>query len=89
MEISATEAKNRLGQVLEAAQREPVIIGKAGRRHSVVLSHERYQQLLAAEAGESPTQRKQRFEAEHRDWIEEQQRHFDQQGSWSDELRTW
>ena len=37
MIVTATEAKNRLGQMLEHARLEPVFIEKAGRRHSVLL----------------------------------------------------
>jgi prevent-host-death family protein len=89
MEITATEAKNRLGQVLEQAQRQPVIIEKAGRRHSVVMSHERYQELLKAEASESLAQRRKRFNADHKAWIQAQNEHFDSNGLWNDELRIW
>ena len=49
MEVTATEAKNRLGQMLEHAQREPVIIEKSGRRHSVLLSAAAYDALVAAQ----------------------------------------
>ena len=49
MQITATELKNRLGQYLEVAQREPVIIEKSGRENSVVLSKRRYDQLCELE----------------------------------------
>ena len=49
MSVSATEAKNRFGQLLEQAQRAPVVIEKAGRRHSVLLSVEQYELLLSAQ----------------------------------------
>lgn len=49
MVITATELKNRLGQYLEAAQREPVLIEKSGRESSVVLSKQRYDELLELE----------------------------------------
>lgn len=35
MDVTATDAKNRLGQRLEACQREPVIIEPSSRRHSL------------------------------------------------------
>lgn len=35
MDATATDAKNRLAQRLEACQREPVIIEPSGRRHSL------------------------------------------------------
>ena len=45
-EITATDAKNRFGQVLEMAQAEPVRIQKNGRDVAVVLSAEEYRKLL-------------------------------------------
>ena len=50
MDITATDAKNRFGQVLEQAQKRPVFIEKSGRRHSVVMSVELYDTLLGAAA---------------------------------------
>ena len=47
-EITATDAKNRFGQVLEMAQAEPVRIQKNGRDVAVVLSAEQYARLVAA-----------------------------------------
>ncbi len=49
MNVTATELKNRLGQYLEAAQVEPVIIEKSGRESSVVLSKRRYDELVELE----------------------------------------
>ena len=89
MDVTATEAKNRLGHVLEQAQREPVFIEKSGRRHSVVLSNERYEELLNAAAGGSLAQRRRRFNEQHKDWIEEQNQRFQQHGLWNDEFRRW
>lgn len=43
--ITATEAKNRFGQVLEMAQAEPVRIQKNGRDVAIVLSPEQYAAL--------------------------------------------
>lgn len=45
-EISATDAKNKFGQVLEMAQAEPVRIQKNGRDVAVVVSAEQYGQLV-------------------------------------------
>lgn len=45
-EISATEAKNKFGQVLEMAQAEPVRIQKNGRDVAVLLSADDYGKLL-------------------------------------------
>jgi prevent-host-death family protein len=44
-EISATDAKNRFGEVLETVRKEPVRIQKNGRDVAVVLSAEEYADL--------------------------------------------
>ncbi len=46
-EITATDAKNRFGQVLEMAQAEPVRIQKNGRDVAIMLSADEYNRLLA------------------------------------------
>lgn len=89
MNVTATEAKNRLGLVLEQAQSQPVFIEKAGRRHSVVISNDRYEQLLKAEAGESLAERKRRFNEKYKDWIVEQNERFEKHGLWNEEFRRW
>ncbi len=45
--VTATEAKNRFGQVLDMAQAGPVRIQKSGRDVAVVLSAEQYATLTA------------------------------------------
>jgi prevent-host-death family protein len=89
VKVSATEAKNRFGQLLESAQKGPVVIEKGGRRHSVVISNERYEQLLRAEAVESIAERKRRFNEQYKEWIEEQNRHFEKYGVFGEEFRHW
>lgn len=49
-EISATDAKNKFGQVLEMAQAGPVRIQKNGRDVAVVLSPEQYAALQQGSA---------------------------------------
>ena len=52
--ITATDAKNRFGQVLEMARSEPVRVQKNGRDVAVVLSpeeFERYQEVMANTEG--------------------------------------
>ena len=44
-EITAREAKNRFGQLLDAAQRSPVSVTKNGRAVTVMLSTQLYDQL--------------------------------------------
>jgi prevent-host-death family protein len=46
--MAALEAKNRFGELLDAAQREPVTIEKHGRPVAVVVSAEDYAALEAA-----------------------------------------
>ena len=92
MDVTATEAKNRLGQILEHCQREPVVIEKSGRRHSVLISAARYDELLAASAQSSeppPPRTAEEFYARHKDWVDEQNRRFEAHGLWNEELRTW
>ena len=43
--MAAGDAKNRFGELLDAAQREPVIIEKHGRPVAVVVSAEDYREL--------------------------------------------
>ena len=43
--LAALEAKNRFGELLDTAQREPVTIEKHGRPVAVVLSNSEYREL--------------------------------------------
>ena len=43
--VAATEAKNRLGAILDDAQREPVVIRREDRDVAVVLSMAEYERL--------------------------------------------
>ena len=45
--VAARDAKNRFGQLMDDAQREPVLIEKNGRPVAVVLSYEDYQNTEA------------------------------------------
>lgn len=47
-EIPAKDAKNRFGQLLEAAQRTPVRVTKNGRPVTVMLSVRHYERLRGA-----------------------------------------
>ena len=88
MNVSATEAKNRLGQVLEQAQHKPVFIEKAGRRHSVVLSIEQYEALLQA-GRPAPAEPGKRFYAQYKDWVDAQNDLVERHGVFGDEHRPW
>ena len=45
--VAATEAKNRLGRILDDAQREPIVIRRQDRDIAVVLSMADYERLRA------------------------------------------
>ena len=45
--IPAAEAKNRFGELLDAAQKDPVMIEKHGRPVAVVISAEDFEQVQA------------------------------------------
>jgi antitoxin Phd len=49
MNATATEVKNRFGEFMDKAQREPVTVEKTGRSYVVLLSHEEYERLRALE----------------------------------------
>ena len=50
--VSATDAKQRLAAVLDAAQREPVVIQRQKRDVAVLLSPREYERLRALNADE-------------------------------------
>ena len=45
--VAATEAKNRLGAILDEAQREPIVIRRQARDIAVVLSMADYERLCS------------------------------------------
>lgn len=89
MNVTATEAENRLGQAFQQAQSKPVFIEKAGRPHSVVFSSKRYAELLAVEAGLPMAECKRRSNERYKEWIAEQNERFQKHGLWNDEFRRW
>lgn len=50
--VSATDAKQRLAAVLDAAQKEPVIIRRQNRDVAVVMSAEEYRRIRESNAAE-------------------------------------
>lgn len=91
MTLTATEAKNRFGQVLEQAQKRPVFIEKAGRRHSVVMSVELYDRLVAAKvpAPAEGTEEGRQFYEKYKDWVDMQNELVERHGIFGDEYRVW
>jgi antitoxin Phd len=49
--ISASDAKNKFGQLLDMARTEPVRVQKQGRDVAVVLSPQEFQRLATAASG--------------------------------------
>jgi prevent-host-death family protein len=92
MQVTATEAKNRLGQMLEHCQREPVTIEKSGRRHSVLLSAAQYDRLVAAR-DRSPAvmgmTAAQAFYREHKAWVDAQNALIREYGIPGEEHKVW
>ena len=89
MNVTATDAKNRFGQVLEQAQRRPVVIEKGGRRHSVMLSVAQYEALLQARQPAVDADAGKRFYAQYKDWVDEQNRLVETYGVFGEEWRPW
>lgn len=50
--VSSADAKNRFGELLDTAQREPVTIEKHGRPVAVIVSAEEYQGIEAMKLNE-------------------------------------
>jgi prevent-host-death family protein len=93
MEVTATEAKNRLGQMLEHAQREPVVIEKSGRRHSVLISAEHYDALLSAGPQDLPRLRRpdpsRDFYTTYKEWVDMHNELVERVGLPGEEHRPW
>jgi prevent-host-death family protein len=51
--ISATQARIRFGEVMQEAQKTPIIVEKDGKPQVVVLSKRAYDALMAAAPGQS------------------------------------
>jgi prevent-host-death family protein len=47
--VAATDLKNRLGQIINQAQREPVLVQSHGRDVVVIVDHEEFARLLRLE----------------------------------------
>ena len=90
MEVTATEAKNRLGQMLDHCQSEPVVIEKSGHRHSALLSAAQYDALVAA--GKPAARRGDAGKVLYTQYtgsVDEQNRLVEQYGSPGKNFRAW
>jgi prevent-host-death family protein len=90
MNVTATDAKNRLGQMLEHCQREPVVIQKSGRRHSVLLSAAHYDALVASKKRPGKAvDPGQAFYEQYKDWVDMQNELVERHGIFGEEHRVW
>ena len=93
MDVTATEAKKRLGQMFALCQREPVTIEKSRRRHRLPIAAARFDARRAAESRWGPAEVAPRngdeFCARYKDWVDAQHRHFETRGIWNAAFRTW
>lgn len=89
MHVTATEAKNRFGQLCAQAKREPVFIEKGGRVDTVLLSAEQFAALKAQSVKKSMAQRRKEFNAQYKDWIAEQHALVERVGVFGEEFRPW
>lgn len=89
MQVTATEAKNRFGQICALAKTAPVIVEKDGRPDSVIVSYADYQALAASARQKTMAQRRREFNETYKDWIAEQNRDFEQNGLWCEGLVPW
>ncbi len=89
MQVTATDAKNRFGFFCAQAKTEPVFIEKDGRPDSVIVSYESFQALQLASQTKSLSERKKEFNETYKDWIAQQNQHFEQHGLWCDGLVAW
>lgn len=89
MQVTATQAKNRFGAICAQAKTEPVFVEKDGRIDTVILSSKQFLDLQVASQSEPLAQRQARFEQTYRVWIREQNKRFETQGLWCDDLHVW
>ena len=89
MRVTATEAKNRFGNLCAQAKRGPVFVEKAGQIDTVILSAQQYQAWLSHHDKAGRAARKKAFEAEYGDWIAAQNARFETHGIPGADLRPW
>jgi prevent-host-death family protein len=88
MRITATEAKNRFGQVRSEAKREPVIVEKDGRPDTVIVSHEQWDAVMRR-SGNDQRDRRRRFADEHREWLDAYREQVERHGVFGATLRRF
>lgn len=88
MRISATDAKNRFGQVCSEAKRGPVIVEKDGRPDTVIVSFEQWQSV-SRPADASVRARRRRFVEAHREWLDAYREEVERDGVFGATLRAF
>lgn len=91
MIVTATQARNQLGRMLEQCQSEPVIIHKSGRRHSVPISAAQCDAILASQRGAQKTAKDaaKGFYRQYKEWVDKQNRLVEQYGIPPEQFRPW
>lgn len=88
MRISATDAKNRFGQVCSEAKRGPVIVEKDGRPDTVIVSFEQWESVTRPSAA-TLRERRRRFVDAHREWLEAHREEVERDGTFGATLRSF
>ncbi len=86
--ISATDAKNRFGQVCSDAKRAPVVVEKDGRPDTVIVSYERWLEVTQPDPAEVATRRR-RFADEHGAWLDAYREQVERHGVFGATLRRF
>ncbi|WP_077002875.1 type II toxin-antitoxin system prevent-host-death family antitoxin [Variovorax sp. KK3] len=85
--VTSVEAQNRFGQLVDSAQREPIVITRRGRPAAYIVSPREMEELL-----EARRMRGQVRESEHRQWADAcadgWNEVHDEHGSFADEHST-
>ncbi|WP_418132228.1 type II toxin-antitoxin system prevent-host-death family antitoxin (plasmid) [Variovorax sp. 375MFSha3.1] len=89
MQVSATDAKNRFGDCLGQAEREPVQVMKNDRVAVVMVSAARYAELEALERKKTPGQHKREFNETYAEWIAAQNGLVERVGVFGEDYRPW
>jgi prevent-host-death family protein len=88
MRISATDAKNRFGQVCSEAKRGPVIVEKGGRPDTVIVSFEQWESVTRPSGANLRARRRQFVEA-HREWLDAYREQVEREGTFGATLRAF
>lgn len=89
MDVTATEAKNRFGDICALAKTEPVFVRKSGKIDSVILSAKQFNNLKSANQSKDSAKKKLDFEKTHAKWFKEVNMRSKENGLWCDDLRVW